>query len=94
MIYATYKYQDDVAPDKFYITFANTQDIWPDYKPVNATFHLENAIKKAISNGKVQEFHIKVADPANDYLKILARIIVIFLHGAGVGKDHIITDGF
>lgn len=90
MIYTQYKHED--ASDVFYINLANTNDIWPGYKAVTATYHLENAIKKAISNGKVKTFQVKVADPKNNYLRVLANIVVVFIRGQGF--ETVNTEGF
>lgn len=90
MIYATYKYE--TPEDTFYLRFANDTDIWPGYKQITATYHMENAIKKAISDGKVKNFQLKVADSKNDYLRNLARTVVIFLRGQGF--DAVQTEGF
>ena len=94
MIYATYRFQEET--NKFFISFANQEDIWPEFKKANSTFHLENAIKKAIKEQGPEdsplEFHIDVADPFNDYLKIQAMIIMAFLRGCGY-KDTVFTKG-
>lgn len=90
MIYAQYKNAED--SDVFYINIANTNDVWPGYKEITATYHLENAIKKAISGGKVHKFVIKVADPKNTYLRTLGNMLVVFLRGHGF--DGTCTEGF
>lgn len=90
MIYAQYKYQDE--SDVFYLNIANINDIWPEYKELTATYHMENAIKKAIRDGKVKKFVIKVADPKNTYLRSLANMAVVFIRGTGF--DEIFTEGF
>lgn len=100
MINAIYKFED--STNVFYIQFSNTLTIWPDYKEVNATYHLENAIKKANAitadkkalDAKTPEltFQIKVSDPKNDYLKAIAITFVQFIKGMGVTRIN--TEGF
>jgi hypothetical protein len=89
MIHAIYKHDEQAGA--FYVTFSNVPLDFPDYKPVNATYHLENAILKALrtadENGKLPSyFVVKVTDPKNDYLKLLAIAFVQFIKGAGIAN--------
>jgi hypothetical protein len=100
MVNAIYKYEE--STNVFYVQFSNTLVIWPDYKEVNASYHLENSIKKALSiaeetkktNPKLPEISIqvKVTDSKNDYLRIIALVFVQFAKGLGVTKIN--TEGF
>ncbi len=100
MVNATYKYEPDT--NVFYIQFANTLVIYPNYKEVNASYHLENAVKKAFvtsadtkaTNPKHPEmtFQVKVMDSKNDYLRIIATTFVQFIKGMGITRIN--TEGF
>lgn len=79
MIYASYR----LDKDTFRIALSNTPDVWPAWKPITATFHIENAIKKAISGGKVKDFEITIVDEANTYLHVIAYTLVTYLRGLG-----------
>ncbi len=100
MVNAIYKYEG--TTNVFYVQFSNTLTLWPDYKEVNASYHLENAAKKALTlaeeakatNPKLPEikFQIKVTDSKNDYLRIIALVFVQFVKGQGVAQIN--TEGF
>lgn len=95
MIHASYK--NDETAGAFYIVFSNVPSDFPDYKVANATYHLENAILKALrvadANQKVPSyFVIKVADPKNDYLKMIATGFAQFIKGCGI--PNINREGF
>jgi hypothetical protein len=95
MIQAYYK--NDESASVFYIAFSNVELTYPGYKAVSATYHLENAITKAIreatENKKtVQYAVIKVTDPKNDYLKLIAVAFAQFIKGNGISE--IVREGF
>jgi hypothetical protein len=109
MIYAQYK--NDETTKTLAIEFANTEfpEVTPfnspsivggiivnaQFKPVNATYHLENAINKAF-DGKVrpEKVHVKINDPHNYYLKLIAIAFVAYIRGMGYGHPDLTTENF
>src|ERR1035437_10252146 len=100
MVNAIYKYEE--SQNIFIVQFSNTLTMWPDYKEINASYHLGNALRKAFresedaqkTNPKLPDFtfQVKVADPKNDYLKIIAGTVIQFAKGMGVTRIN--TEGF
>lgn len=97
MIFAQYK--NDSKDKTFYIEFANTefpaQQTSDAFKPVNATYHLENAINKAFDgNPRPEKVHVKINDAHNYYLKLIAIAFVAYIRGMGYGHPDLTTENF
>lgn len=97
MIYAQYK--NNGTDKTFYIEFANTefpsQQTSDSYKPVNATYHLENAINKAFdAKDRPEKMNVRINDPHNHYLKIIAIAFVAYLRGLGYSSLDIFNENF
>lgn len=93
MIYA--EYQNNEITREFTIRFANVELSDPGFKQVNATYHLENAIRKAFDGqARPDKFLIKVVDPNNHYLKLIAIAFVAFVQGFGYSYPDLKTENF
>ena len=97
MIFAQYK--NDESTKTFSIEFANTE--FPlatgpgSFKPVNATYHLENAINKAFDGVvRPEKVHIKVNDAHNFYLKVIAIQFTSYVRGLGYNHPDLTTENF
>lgn len=93
MIFA--EYQNDETNSTFRINFSNVELGTANFKQVNATYHLENAINKAFdAKERPQKFHLKVADPHNYYLKLIAISFAAFVRGLGFSATDVETENF
>lgn len=94
MIYSTYKYEENL--NTFYVIFSNIEDVWDKYSKSNATYHLENALKKYYNLDTNAQSHFKlqitITDSKNDYLKVIALMFLQFAKGLGINKIN--TEGF
>lgn len=103
MIFA--QYNNNEATKTFSIEFANTEfaqviqvangTVNNSYKPVNATYHLENAINKAFDGAvRPEKFNVKINDPHNQYLKLIAIAFVSYIRGMGFSFPELTTENF
>ena len=93
MIHA--QYQNDETNKTFSIHFANVEIADPGFKAVNATYHLENAINKAFDGtARPEKVHVKINDPHNYYLKLIAIAFVAYIRGLGYGHPDLTTENF
>jgi hypothetical protein len=93
MIFAQYK--NDETAKLLTIEFSNTALNDAGYKPVNATYHLENAINKAFDGAvRPEKVNIKIADAHNHYLKVIAIAFVAYVRGLGYSFPDLTTENF
>lgn len=93
MIYA--EYRNDETSKLFHIKFANTELSDTDFKPINATYHLENAINKAFDSiSRPTTFILEINDPHNYYLKLIAIAFVAYVRGLGFAYPEVKTINF
>ena len=83
MIYARYRNRE--RSRAFVIDLMNTPKPKRGYTMVNATFHLENAIKKAFSSATPPEKVEINIDRNNMYLRELESTLVTYVKGLSSG---------
>lgn len=90
MIYA--RYRNQLRSRTFVIDIMNVSKPKRGYTMVNATFHLENAIKKAFRDPSTRPDKVRMTgDPNNLYHSAIQHILVAFVNGLTGGNAAVVA---